>query len=514
MTLRIHVTTVLLALAFLIGTEAVGQEKRAKATGVVRIGGVAYKPSKVTIFQNLTTYLNRKSFPAEFVLYSDYDKLNAALDRGEVDIAWNGPGHHARFHVRNGGSQSLGMRDVDQDRVTLVVRADSNIKSVKDLQGKRLMLGDSGSQKGAPGHFLKKEGVDFANVKLVRLDSSASRATDVLKALSEGRSDAAVILESAWKRAQGFRRANPAIQAVWNSPEICHCTFTAAQKFDASLGSRFTRIITSMDPKDPLVAELNRLEGAQKWLPGNPKGFEVLVASLAAEDGSAGKTQKETPQKRERKARPKDVVLIGGYARTPNHVTIFKNLTTYLNRKGFKSDFVLYSNYKSVIDALDRGEVDIAWQSPVPHAMYHLRAGGSKTLAMRNVDRGLRVTLVARADSKIKSVKDLAGRRLILGSSYNAEGALLPVHYLKKEGVDIDALKIVSLHKKQDADGKRARHLQARAAGVEQRPRRCRRRAGTGLAGRKGLPQGESGDHPDLEVARILPLHLHSPERL
>src|SRR6188474_3293380 len=107
-----------------------------------RIGAVAYSPAAVTIFHGLTRYLNKNGLPSDYVLYSNYDSLVAALDRGEIDIAWNTPLAHAKYHVKNQcSSQTLVMRDVDVGvRSILVARAGSKIKSPADLTGKQLVL--------------------------------------------------------------------------------------------------------------------------------------------------------------------------------------------------------------------------------------------------------------------------------------------------------------------------------------------------------------------------------------
>jgi ABC-type phosphate/phosphonate transport system substrate-binding protein len=135
-------------------------------------------------------------------------------------------------------------------------------------------------------------------------------------------------------------------------------------------------------------------------------------------------------------------------------VTIFQGLTGYLNKNGLQSDYVLYSNYDSLVAALDRGEVEIAWNTPLAHAQYTVKNGcSSQTLVMRDVDVGVRATIVARAGSAIKSVSDLAGKRLVIGSSQSAEATVLPLHFLKKEGVDLSKVKIVSLDAEVDGQG-------------------------------------------------------------
>ena len=125
MNARIQTIVLLLVICGLsdgsFGSDIVQVSDRGQST---RIGAVAYAPSTVSVFQGLTRYLNKNGLPSDYVLYSSYDALVSALDRGEVDIAWNTPLAHAQFHVRNKcKSQTLVMRDVDFNvRSTLIVR--------------------------------------------------------------------------------------------------------------------------------------------------------------------------------------------------------------------------------------------------------------------------------------------------------------------------------------------------------------------------------------------------------
>jgi ABC-type phosphate/phosphonate transport system substrate-binding protein len=72
---------------------------------------------------------------------------------------------------------------------------------------------------------------------------------------------------------------------------------------------------------------------------------------------------------------------------------------------------------------------------------------------MRDVDVGVRSLLVATADSEIKCLADLAGKQLVLGSAQAAEATVLPLHFLKIEGVDFGTVKIVSLDAEVDGQG-------------------------------------------------------------
>jgi phosphonate transport system substrate-binding protein len=183
MKLRLLVAVCGFAVSILSSGLTFSQEK-ARQPERVRLGGVAYAPKMVTVFRNLTTYLN-----------------------GKVDIV--------------------------------------SLKGETDAKGNR-----------------------------------ADKAEHILKTLEDGRGDAAIVLEGVWNKATKFRKSNPNIATVWTSPEFSHCTFTAPGSFDKQLGSQFTRLMTKMGPSDPIVAELLRLEDAQRFVPSDSKGFGALYQAL------------------------------------------------------------------------------------------------------------------------------------------------------------------------------------------------------------------------------------------
>jgi len=258
---------------------------------VTRIGAVAYSPAAVTIFQGLTRYLNEQGLKADYVLYSNYDALVAALDRGEIEIAWNTPLAHAKYHVKHRGAcQTLVMRDVDVGvRSVLVARPDAKIKSLKDLAGKKLILGSTQAAEATvlPLHFLKGEGVDLKRVTVVSLDQEVDSKGNpcaspghVLQALRDGRGDVGIITEGLWKSVRSQGSKGDSLQLVWTSPPFSHCVFTAAEQFDKDRAVEFTRLMLAMSPSDESTRDVMRLEGTKKWLPGSPDGLKELVEAL------------------------------------------------------------------------------------------------------------------------------------------------------------------------------------------------------------------------------------------
>lgn len=281
-------------LAFALLVNHVRSEEPAKkpsADQTTRIGAVAYSPAAVTIFSGLTRYLNEQGMKSDYVLYSNYDSLVAALDRGEIDIAWNTPLAHAQYHVKSGGAcQTLVMRDVDQDvRSVLIAVRGANIQSLDDLAGKKLVVGSSQAAEATvlPLHFLKGEGVDLKQVKIVSLDQEVDSKGNpcaspqhVLEALRSGRGDAGIITSDLWRRVQQQPSKGELLQLVWTSPPFSHCVFTASNKFDKGRATQFTRLMKAMNPDEAGTREVMQLEGTKKWLSGTPDGFKDLIEAL------------------------------------------------------------------------------------------------------------------------------------------------------------------------------------------------------------------------------------------
>jgi ABC-type phosphate/phosphonate transport system substrate-binding protein len=267
---------------------------------VLRIGAVAYAPSAVTVFDNLRRYFAKTDLPVDYVLYSNYDALVDALRKGHVDVAWNTPLAHARYHLLSDcQSQTLVMRDVDCNfRCRLLVRKESGIKTPTDLQGKTLALGSREAAEATvlPLHYLKSEGAQLDKVKFLYLDEEldlrgnpCSSPLHVLKALRAGRAEAGIVGERLWDDLVA-RKAPEALGllAVWTSPSFSHCVFTAAKDFDKTRAARFTQLMLAMNGKDECTAEILRLEAASKWVASSPDGFETLIKALRAEQGTGG----------------------------------------------------------------------------------------------------------------------------------------------------------------------------------------------------------------------------------
>lgn len=140
-----------------------------------------------------------------------------------------------------------------------------------------------------------------------------------------------------------------------------------------------------------------------------------------------------------------DSILIGAVAYDPKVSTIWEGIRDYFQKAGVPFDFCLFSNYERQVESLLRGHIDIAWNTPLAHVRVQKRTGGeSLSLGMRDSDRDFKAKIVVRKDSGIRSLADLAGKRVAVGSRDSTQARILPLHFLRQEGVDPDSLRIIA----------------------------------------------------------------------
>src|SRR3954463_13769598 len=94
--------------------------------------------------------------------------------------------------------------------------------------------------------------------------------------------------------------------------------------------------------------------------------------------------------------------VLGAVAYDPKVVTIWEGFRAYFAAHDLAFDFVLYSNYERQVEAHLRGDIDVAWNSPLAwiEADRAARKHGRRAhaVAMRDTDRDLTSVVLVRAD--------------------------------------------------------------------------------------------------------------------
>jgi phosphonate transport system substrate-binding protein len=95
-----------------------------------------------------------------------------------------------------------------------------------------------------------------------------------------------------------------------------------------------------------------------------------------------------------------NALVLGAVAYDAKVVPIWDGFKAYFESHGLPFDFVLYSNYERQVAAHLRGEIDLAWNSPLAWIMTQRAAPDrARAIAMRDTDRDLTSVVVVRAGS-------------------------------------------------------------------------------------------------------------------
>src|SRR5262245_34098467 len=138
-------------------------------------------------------------------------------------------------------------------------------------------------------------------------------------------------------------------------------------------------------------------------------------------------------------------ILLGAVAYDPKVVTIWEGIREHFRDQGVPMDFALYSNYERQVESLLAGHVDVAWNTPLAHVRVRRRTEGrSLSLGMRDSDRDFTAKVLVRRNAGIRSLSDLRGRTLAVGSRDSTQARILPLHFLKQAGVDPSSVNLLA----------------------------------------------------------------------
>jgi phosphonate transport system substrate-binding protein len=134
-------------------------------------------------------------------------------------------------------------------------------------------------------------------------------------------------------------------------------------------------------------------------------------------------------------------ITVGAVAYHPRVVTVWESFREYFRNRGIPTDYLLYSNYERLVQAVLDGSVDIGWNTNTAFVALERRLGGEgQILGMRDIDAEFATVIVTRRGESFNGVQELAGRRLALGSRDSGHASILPLYYLAEQGLPAQSL--------------------------------------------------------------------------
>ena len=95
------------------------------------------------------------------------------------------------------------------------------------------------------------------------------------------------------------------------------------------------------------------------------------------------------------------------------------------------------TSYAAVVEAMNAGQIDVAWLAPASYVAANNRYGVELLLTtMRNGSKVFPFSIIVAADSPIKTVADLKGKKIAGADPLSTSGNLYPRAFLASQGID------------------------------------------------------------------------------
>ena len=136
-------------------------------------------------------------------------------------------------------------------------------------------------------------------------------------------------------------------------------------------------------------------------------------------------------------------IWLGAVAYDPKVVTIWEGMRRYFHEEAnLAIEVVLFQSYEAQVSALlaaptdSMPRIDIAWNTNLAYLQSEAWSNHRcRPIAMRDTDLDWTTKIVAVSGGPVSAIGDLANRTLALGSRDSGHAAILPVHFLEREGL-------------------------------------------------------------------------------
>ncbi len=136
-------------------------------------------------------------------------------------------------------------------------------------------------------------------------------------------------------------------------------------------------------------------------------------------------------------------IWLGAVAYDPKVVTIWEGMRRYFVEEAkLDVEIILFQSYEAQVQALLSApadpvpHIDIAWNTNLAFLQATEWSGQRcRPIAMRDTDLGWMTKVVAVNGGPVAKLADIKGRTLALGSRDSGHAAILPVHFLAREGL-------------------------------------------------------------------------------
>ena len=262
-----------LVIALLLQGANAGAEKMTPELRELSLGSVAMDIPAVMHqrLKPLAAYLTQElARPVRLRLSADMTKAVNEIAAGNVDIAYFSPGAYVR--ARAAGNIRILVKTVTRGqqtfRLMLVTRADSGIRTVQDLAGKRFAFGDEAA-------ILQRAVLVNAGIRMEQLGSYRflGHYDNIARGVANGDFDAGILKDTA-----AFQWENKGLRVIHTSPELPPYNIAVSRQVDEATGRAIQAALLRLNPANPehrkVIAALD--EGYDGFVAADDADYDVV----------------------------------------------------------------------------------------------------------------------------------------------------------------------------------------------------------------------------------------------
>lgn len=393
----------------------------------------------VKYYQEIIDYIGEQiKQPVQMIHRRTYDEMDTMLERGEVKVAFicSAPyvKNREKFGVELLVAPSVNGKATYHSYI--IVHKDSSIQSFSELKGRFFAFTDPKSNTGKlyPTYLLKTMGTTPERFfKKIMYSYSHNKSVElVAKKIVDGAAVESIVYEYMLKKNSPYAKQTKVIKRSlpYGIPPV-----VVTNDIDTDLKKEIKEVFLNMHKteKGRTILKAMMIDG-----------FVEIQDSAYDSIREMEKSVKNDTTK-VRKINGRKVVSFGIIPRDNPRILYekYQPLLDYLSEETpYTYELVIKKNYEETVEALGRGEVEVALLGPLTYLEAKAKYGAICILKPKGIDgnASYKSVIIKRKDSNINSTDELKGKSMAFSASKSTSGNLMPRYMLANSGIHLNEL--------------------------------------------------------------------------
>lgn len=428
-------------LAFLIVSFILLSHTAQARQEVIKIGvaSMITPVDAVKYYQEIIDYIGEHiNQPVQMVHRRTYEEMDALLERGEVKVAFICSSPYVRNRERF-GVELLVAPSVNGKAIYhsyIIVHKDSPVKSFEDLRGKVFAFTDPRSNSGKlyPTYLLRTMGFTPEKFfsRTVYSYSHNKSVEMVAKRIVDGAAVESIVYEYMVKKGSPYALKTKVIK---RSPPFGIPPVVVTRDINPDIKKKMKEAFLNMnkDKRGKAILDAMMIDGFVNISDSDYDSIRKME-KLVSNDSAINREDKG-----------KKIIFFGVIPRDNPRIMYekYQPLLDYLSEKTpYTYELVLKKNYEDTVNALGKGEVDIALLGPLTYLEAKAKYNALCLIRPKGTDGSAtyKSVIIKKKDSSITGLSDLKGKRFAFSASKSTSGNLMPRYLLANSGIHLNDL--------------------------------------------------------------------------